>query len=34
MRVMEPAAFIMNRRMLLGLKERAETLKDRAFRAA
>ena len=27
MRVMEPAAFIMTRRMLLGLKQRAETLK-------
>jgi hypothetical protein len=27
MRVMEPAAFIMNRRMLLGLKERAEMLR-------
>jgi hypothetical protein len=32
MRVMEPAAFIMTRRMLLGLKERAERL--RAERAA
>ena len=27
MRVMEPAAFIMTRRMLLGLKQRAETLR-------
>jgi hypothetical protein len=27
MRVMEPAAFIMTRRMLLGVKERAEALK-------
>jgi hypothetical protein len=27
MRVMEPAAFIMTRRMLLGVKQRAETLK-------
>jgi hypothetical protein len=26
MRVMEPAAFVMTRRMLLGLKQRAETL--------
>jgi hypothetical protein len=32
MRAMEPAAFIMTRRMLLGLKQRAETL--RAERAA
>jgi hypothetical protein len=30
MRVIEPAAFIMTRRMLLGLKQRAETLKARA----
>ena len=30
MRVMEPAAFVMTRRMLLGLKQRAETLKARA----
>jgi hypothetical protein len=29
MRVMEPAAFIMTRRMLLGVKERAETLHRR-----
>jgi hypothetical protein len=28
--VMEPAGFIMTRRMLLGLKQRAETLKSRA----
>jgi hypothetical protein len=27
MRVMEPAAFIMTRRMLLGLKQRAEALR-------
>lgn len=27
MRVMEPAAFVMTRRMLLGLKKRAETLR-------
>jgi len=27
MRVMEPAAFIMTRRMLVGLKQRAEALK-------
>jgi hypothetical protein len=27
MRIMEPAAFIMTRRMLLGLKQRAETLR-------
>jgi hypothetical protein len=27
MRVMEPAAFIMTRRMLLGVKQRAEALK-------
>jgi hypothetical protein len=26
MRVMEPAAFVMTRRMLLGVKQRAETL--------
>jgi hypothetical protein len=32
MRIMEPAAFIMTRRMLLGLKQRAEAL--RAQRAA
>lgn len=30
MRVMEPAAFVMTRRMLLGLKQRAETLRVRA----
>ena len=30
MRVMEPAAFIMTRRMLLGLKQRAETLRASA----
>lgn len=30
MRVMEPAAFIMTRRMLLGLKERAEALASQA----
>ena len=30
MRVMEPAAFIMTRRMLLGLKQRAETLRAQA----
>jgi hypothetical protein len=30
MRVMEPAAFVMTRRMLLGLKQRAETLSVRA----
>ncbi len=30
MRVMEPAAFIMTRGMLLGLKQRAETLRARA----
>ena len=29
MRVMEPAAFVMTRRMLLGLKERAEALRGR-----
>ena len=29
MRVMEPAAFIMTRRMLLGLKQRAEGLRAR-----
>ena len=35
MRVMEPAAFIMTRRMLLGLKQRAETLqRSRSERAA
>ena len=38
MRVIEPAAFLMTRRMLLGLKRRAETLAvaraDRASRAA
>jgi hypothetical protein len=27
LRVMEPAAFIMTRRMLLGLKQRAEALR-------
>ena len=27
MRIMEPVAFIMTRRMLLGVKERAEALK-------
>jgi hypothetical protein len=32
MRIMEPASFIMTRRMLLGLKQRAELL--RAQRAA
>jgi hypothetical protein len=32
MRVMEPAAFIMTRRMLLGVKERAEALRSRAAR--
>ena len=33
MRIMEPAAFIMTRRMLLGLKQRAETLRaQRAVR--
>ena len=32
MRVMEPAAFIMTRRMLLGVKERAEALRTRAER--
>jgi hypothetical protein len=31
MRVMEPAAFIMTRRMLLGVKQRAETLRVRSF---
>ena len=30
MRIMEPAAFIMTRRMLLGVKERAETLRASA----
>lgn len=30
MRVIEPAAFLMTRRMLLGLKERSETLRVRA----
>ena len=30
MRVLEPAAFIMNRRMLLGVKERAETRRGQA----
>ena len=30
MRIMEPAAFIMTRRMLLGLKQRAETLRVEA----
>lgn len=30
MRMMEPAAFVMTRRMLLGLKERAETLRVHA----
>ena len=34
MRVMEPAAFIMTRRMLLGLKERAEGLRARALARA
>lgn len=34
MRVMEPAAFIMTRRMLLGLKERAERLRARALARA
>jgi hypothetical protein len=34
MRVMEPAALIMSRRMLLGLKQRAETLRAGASRAA
>lgn len=29
MRVMEPAAFVMTRRMLLGLKQRAETVRAR-----
>jgi hypothetical protein len=29
MRVMEPAAFLMTRRMLLGVKERAERLQAR-----
>jgi hypothetical protein len=33
MRVMEPAAFIMTRRMLLGLKERAEKLQGQAVLA-
>jgi hypothetical protein len=33
MRIMEPAAFLMSRRMLLGLKERAETLGRRASAA-
>ena len=32
MRVMEPAAFIMTRRMLLGVKQRAEALKAARFR--
>jgi hypothetical protein len=32
MRVMEPAAFIMTRRMLLGLKQRAETLRRERVR--
>jgi hypothetical protein len=30
MRIMEPAAFIMTRRMLLGLKQRGETLQASA----
>ena len=30
MRVMEPAAFIMNRRMLVGVKQRAEALRTQA----
>jgi len=34
MRVLEPTGFLMTRQMLLGLKRRAETLKDRAFHAA
>jgi hypothetical protein len=34
MRVMEPAAFVMTRRMLLGLKQRAETLRARAVARA
>jgi hypothetical protein len=38
MRVIEPAAFLMTRRMLIGLKQRAEALPaartDRASRAA
>ncbi len=34
LRVMEPAAFIMTRRMLLGLKERAEGLRARALARA
>ena len=34
MRIMEPAAFIMTRRMLLGVKERAETLRTRALTRA
>jgi hypothetical protein len=33
-RLMEPAAFIMTRRMLLGLKERAEGLRARALARA
>jgi hypothetical protein len=31
MRFMEPASFIMTRRMLLGVKERAETLRASAY---
>jgi len=31
MRIMEPAAFVMTRRMLLGLKERSEALRASAF---
>lgn len=34
MRVMEPAAFIMTRRMLLGVKERAEALRASRFQSA
>ena len=34
MRVMEPVAFIMTRRMLLGLKQRAERLQRQAFARA
>jgi hypothetical protein len=33
MRVMEPAAFLMTRRMLLGVKQRAEALKAARTRA-
>jgi hypothetical protein len=34
MRIMEPAAFVMTRRMLLGLKQRAEMLKAQALARA